>query len=171
MKTGLHMTQTINLPRPAPENSGHRDRLAQNPDRLFCYGTLQFDDVLEALLGRIPARTPASAPGWRAAALEGRVYPGLVVNALGGAAAGMLLTGLSDEEWAILDAFEDRRYELLEIPLANGERGWAYIWQDGEVREEDWDAETFETQHLEEYAARCARISEKLTADLREGAQ
>lgn len=54
------------------------DRLAQGPNLLFCYGTLQFDAVLEALLKRIPERTPASAPGYRVAALAGRVYPGLV---------------------------------------------------------------------------------------------
>ncbi|MFC9915370.1 gamma-glutamylcyclotransferase family protein [Streptomyces sp. NPDC127197] len=76
-----------------PVTSNHRRRLQQGPDVLFCYGTLQFDAVLEALLGRIPERTSAEAPGWRAAALEGRVYPGLV-QAVGGSAAGVLMTDL-----------------------------------------------------------------------------
>ncbi|WP_331753015.1 gamma-glutamylcyclotransferase (plasmid) [Streptomyces sp. NBC_00637] len=160
------MTHMITQPATAPETSDRRDRLAQSPDVLFCYGTLQFDAVLEALLGRVPAHSPASAPGWRAAALEGRVYPGLVPHAAGGAAAGMLLIDLSNEEWGILDAFEDDRYELREVTLSTGERGWAYIWPDGEVRPENWDPTGFAAKHLQAYAARCARISADLAAGL-----
>ena len=66
----------------------------QGPDLLFCYSTLQFDAVLEALLGRIPDRTPVCAPGYRAATLAARVYPGLV-RASDRSAAGLLLTDLS----------------------------------------------------------------------------
>ncbi|MEU6612135.1 gamma-glutamylcyclotransferase family protein, partial [Streptomyces shenzhenensis] len=84
----------------------------QGPDLLFCYGTLQFDAVLTALLGRIPERAPASAPGYRAAALEGCVYPGLVIHTFTGSVPGVILTDLTDEEWRILDAFEDERYDL-----------------------------------------------------------
>ncbi|MDX3066751.1 MULTISPECIES: gamma-glutamylcyclotransferase family protein [Streptomyces] len=130
---------------------------------MFCYGTLRFDTVLEALLGRIPARVPASLPGWRAAALEGRVYPGLV-SAPDGAADGMVLTDLRSREWKILDAFEDARYELQALPLSTGTHGWAYVWAHGEVRPENWDAVEFEALHLPEYAARCARIAPALAA-------
>ncbi|MDT3395244.1 gamma-glutamylcyclotransferase family protein [Streptomyces sp. B1866] len=148
----------------SPLASGRRNRLAAGPDVLFVYGTLQFDAVLEALLGRIPSRTPASAPGWRAAALEGRLYPGLV-PAPTASAPGLLLTDLSKAEWAILDAFEDARYNLGQVTLSSGDRGWAYLWPDGEVRPEDWDAEHFAALHLEAYAARCARIAERLVAE------
>ncbi|GAA1004152.1 gamma-glutamylcyclotransferase family protein [Streptomyces thermogriseus] len=161
------MTQMLNQHAAVPETSGRRDRLSQCPDVLFCYGTLQLPEVLEALLGRIPARTPASAPGWRAAALEGRVYPGLVADALGGAATGLLLTDLSTEEWRILDAFEDDRYELRQVTLSTGDRGWAYIWPGGDVLPHDWSVEDFRTRHLDAYAARCARIAAELTAGLR----
>lgn len=145
------------------QTADHRDRLSCTPDVLFCYGTLRFDAVLGALLGRIPARLPASAPGWRAAALEGRVYPGLVVSAPGGAADGVLLTDLSRGEWKILDAFEDTRYELRGVTLSTGERGWAYIWPGGEVRPEDWDPAEFESLHLPTYAARCSRLAPRLS--------
>ncbi|EGX60606.1 MULTISPECIES: gamma-glutamylcyclotransferase family protein [Streptomyces] len=139
------------------------DRLAAGPDVLFCYGTLRFGTVLEALLGRIPARVPASLSGWRAAALEGRVYPGLV-SAPDVAADGMVLTDLRSREWKILDAFEDDRYELQALTLSSGTRGWAYVWPHGEVRPENWDAVEFEALHLPEYAARCARIAPALAA-------
>ncbi|MFF7705443.1 gamma-glutamylcyclotransferase family protein [Streptomyces lydicus] len=131
---------------------------------LFVYGTLQFDAVLQALLGRVPKRAPASAPGWRAAALEGRVYPGLIA-APDAAAPGLLLTDLSRREWAILDAFEDDRYDLREVELTSGGRGLAYVWPDGDVRDEDWNADQFTTRHLQEYAARCARIAPRLAAE------
>ncbi|MCT6775696.1 gamma-glutamylcyclotransferase [Streptomyces sp. CS7] len=151
-------------PLAGPVSSGRRDRLSPDAAILFTYGTLQFDAVLVALIGRIPQRVSACAPGWRAASLEGRVYPGLVA-APDSVAPGMLFTDLSRKEWSILDAFEDDRYDLREIPLTSGGRGLAYIWPDGEVRDEDWDAEQFRTQHLTEYAARCARIAPRLAAE------
>src|ERR1700759_5499341 len=77
-----------------------RDGLA-----LFAYGTLTFGPVVEALLGRRPLVTPAVAPGWRAARLPGRPYPGLV-PAAGGQAAGGALLGLTAAEWARPDRWE-----------------------------------------------------------------
>ncbi|WP_307818514.1 gamma-glutamylcyclotransferase family protein [Streptomyces sp. MBT62] len=133
---------------------------------LFCYGTLRFSDVLNALLGRIPDRVPASAPGYRAASLQGRIYPGLIVCGPGGSASGLVLTDLSSAEWFILDAFEDERYDLREIALSTGELGLAYVWPGGDVRPEDWDAEDFQSRHLEVYAARCARLAPRLAAGL-----
>lgn len=141
-----------------------RSRLSPVPDVLFCYGTLQFDAVLKALLGRIPEQARASAPGYRAAALEGRVYPGLVLRAFGGSAPGVVLLDLSNEEWRILDAFEDERYDLREVTLSNGQTGWAYVWPGGDVRTADWDAAEFEERHLAEYVARCARLAPGLAA-------
>lgn len=138
--------------------SGRPHRFAPDAAHLFAYGTLQFDAVLKALLGRIPERLSASAPGWRAASLQGRVYPGLVASPAS-TAPGVLLTDLSRREWTILDAFEDDRYDLREVTLGSGERELAYIWPDGEVREEDWDVQEFRDRHLQEYAARCARIA------------
>ncbi|MEU2585306.1 hypothetical protein ABZ612_20560 [Streptomyces avermitilis] len=81
----------------------------------------------------------------------------------------MLLTDLSYKEWEILDVFEDLRYELLEINLATGTSGWAYVWQGDDVQEDDWHAEDFQARHLAEYAARCARIGVRLAAGLPKG--
>ncbi|MEU0942301.1 gamma-glutamylcyclotransferase family protein [Streptomyces canus] len=152
------MIQTITHSASVPETTGRRGRLTAGPDILFCYGTLQFDAVLEGLLGRIPARAPASAPGWRAAALEGRVYPGLVHSQHGVSAEGIILTDLSDLEWQILDTFEDDVYELQPLILASGRSGWAYVWPAGEVLDRNWDPDAFADAHLQAYAARCARI-------------
>ncbi|MGY5131954.1 gamma-glutamylcyclotransferase family protein [Streptomyces nigrescens] len=157
------MYQAITQPAPTPATGSRRDHLSSDATALFVYGTLQFDAVLEALLGRIPKRAMASAPGWRAAALEGRVYPGLVA-APRSVAPGLRLTDLSRREWGILDAFEDDRYDLREVELTSGGRGLAYVWPDGDVRDENWEAKQFEARHLQEYAARCARIAPALAA-------
>ncbi|GGL61679.1 hypothetical protein GCM10010129_01560 [Streptomyces fumigatiscleroticus] len=158
------MTQTIAQPATCLGPAGRRNRLAQSPDALFCYGTLRFGAVLRALLGRVPARTPAAAPGWRAAALQNRVYPGLVAAAPGSAAPGVLLTDLDTREWKILDAFEDDRYDLRRVTLADGGGGWAYVWPNEEVRPQNWDAADFQSRHLSQYAARCARLAPALAA-------
>ncbi|GAA3310600.1 gamma-glutamylcyclotransferase family protein [Streptomyces cinereospinus] len=131
---------------------------------LFCYGTLQFDAVLKALLGRIPEQVPAAAPGYRAAALIDRVYPGLVVSAAGGSASGVALTDLSNEEWRIRDAFEDEKYDLCEVALSTGATAWAYIWPGGDVCSEDWDPAAFEARHLSAYAERRTRLAPGLAA-------
>ncbi|MEU0427144.1 gamma-glutamylcyclotransferase family protein [Streptomyces canus] len=147
-----------------PVTSSRLARFSQGPNVLFCYGTLRFDEVLKALLGRIPEQVPASTPGYRAAALQGRVYPGLVVCAFGGSAPGLVLTDLSNDEWRILDAFEHERYELREVALSTGETGLTYVWPGGDVQDEDWDATEFEQRHLAKYAARCARLAPRLAA-------
>src|SRR4051794_21133301 len=91
-------------PQPNSQASGRPDRLSVDPEALFVYGSLQFPEVLFALIDRVPAHSPASAEGWRVAGLPGRVYPGLITGE--STASGYLLTGLSPAEWRILDAFE-----------------------------------------------------------------
>jgi gamma-glutamylcyclotransferase (GGCT)/AIG2-like uncharacterized protein YtfP len=133
------------MTRMAPEPP---DRLAGAPEALFAYGTLQFPDVLRALIGRMPEHTPTAADGWRIAALPGRDYPGLVPGAT--QADGLLITGLTAAEWRILDAFEDDWYELRELSLIGGGTAWCYTCPPGyQVAEENWTASDFAQAHLE----------------------
>src|SRR3989442_15410683 len=98
-------------------------------DGLFVYGSLLFPEVLLALLGRLPSRTPATAPGWRVAALPGRPYPGLVPGP--GSASGLLMTGLREEEWDTLIAFEGDLYDLRRGTPAGDRAGWGVVWGGG----------------------------------------
>lgn len=133
------------------------ERPARWPESLFVYGTLLFPDLVRALIGRVPDRTTAAVAGWRAAALPGRAYPGLV-RAAGATARGLVLTGLTAAEWQVIDAFEDGGYDLTELELVDGRRGWAYTWADDIAPlPEDWSAEEFAARHLADYVARCAR--------------
>jgi len=123
---------------------------------LFTYGTLLFPEVLRALIGRAPQSRIASAEGWRVAALKNRTYPGLVA-APGEIAHGRLLTGLSADEWRLLDNFEDRRYELRQMTLLGGQSSLAYVWvDDAETCSNTWDVQSFALNHLPAYVERCA---------------
>ncbi|WP_051022758.1 gamma-glutamylcyclotransferase family protein [Nocardia pneumoniae] len=127
------------------------------PDHaLFVYGTLQFPEVLDVLLGRIPSLEPAELTGWRAAALPRRIYPGLVV-APDGLTRGAVLSGLTAAEWMILDAFEDDEYDLRRVRV--GDRVgpvWTYVWT-AAADPADWQRDRFAAEHLTHFAARSAR--------------
>jgi gamma-glutamylcyclotransferase (GGCT)/AIG2-like uncharacterized protein YtfP len=122
---------------------------------LFAYGTLQFGPVLHALLGRVPPLDEAELPGWRAAALRGRSYPGLVP---GPGARGVVLDGLTAGEWAVLDAFEEDVYVRQEVTLADGRTAWTYVWPDASaVLPHDWSADEFARTDLQAFVRRLTR--------------
>jgi gamma-glutamyl AIG2-like cyclotransferase len=122
---------------------------------LFVYGTLRFPDVVEGLLGRrVPAQA-ATAPGWRAAPLRGRVYPGLVAAVDGGQADGFVLAGLAERDWMVFDDFEGPPYLLSQIGLGDGRLALTYVWRDQtQVCDGVWDPARFAVQHLASYAHR-----------------
>lgn len=124
------------------------------PAALFAYGTLRFPDVLRALLGRVPDHRPATAEGWRVAALDGRIYPVLVPGP--GAAGGVVIPGLTAVEWEIIDAYEDDFYALERLTLADGRHGWAYLTRDATTAlPADWSPEDFGARHLSAFAGKC----------------
>lgn len=128
--------------------------LPEPPADLFAYGTLRFPDVLRALLGRVPHHSPGIVPGWRVAALAGRIYPVLVPG--DGAAGGVLISGLTAEEWRVLDAYEDDFYALERLTLVDGRTGWTYLTRDpATALPADWSPGEFTTRHLTEFAVEC----------------
>ncbi|MEV6843674.1 gamma-glutamylcyclotransferase family protein [Actinoplanes sp. NPDC051411] len=141
--------------------SPDRPRLTPAPGRLFVYGSLTFPEVLTVLIGRMPSAVAAEAPGWRAAALSERRFPGLVPGP--GAARGTVLTGLSPLEWAVLDDFEGPFYDLRPLRLA-GDGGTAHAYvctSDDLVLRSDWNRDEFRAQHLDDYVAMCAGWSQR----------
>ncbi|WP_052715911.1 gamma-glutamylcyclotransferase family protein [Devosia chinhatensis] len=81
-------------------------------DPLFAYGTLQDQGILEAVLGRPVAPlafSPASLPHHRVVTYPGRPYPALIPDA-GAHASGTLISGLADDDYIALDAFEGNEY-------------------------------------------------------------
>lgn len=122
---------------------------------LFVYGTLLFPPVLAAVLGRVPTMAPGTLTGWRAAALPGRRYPGLV-PAAGVRARGQVLAGLTAGEWRRLDDFEGDEYERRSLALDGGDEVWTYVWLDpAGAADHDWDPDRFVADHLGDYVIGC----------------
>lgn len=129
---------------------------APQADTLFAYGTLQFGPVLAELLGRVPDAELGVVRDRRVAALPKRAYPGLVVEP-GRLASGLVLHGLAEADWEIIDAFEDEQYELRTVPVIGREEPVpTYVWTDV-VSDHDWYPEQFAADHLHGYATLCAR--------------
>ncbi|MDQ3763543.1 MAG: gamma-glutamylcyclotransferase [Actinomycetota bacterium] len=137
-------------------NSGQPDRPSAETNKLFVYGTLLLDDVVYALIDRIPHYQHATAPGWRIVRLPQRVYPGLVPGQ--GEANGKVFTDLTDVEWATLNAFEDPAYTLAAVrvltPLETN--ALTYIWQ-GEHVDQAWSTAEFGNIELADYLDRCRK--------------
>ncbi|WP_261575173.1 gamma-glutamylcyclotransferase family protein [Frankia gtarii] len=150
--------------------SADERRLPVPPDGpgplLFVYGTLMFPEVVSTLIGRVPPMESAAAPGWRAARLRDRLYPGLVRRGAQDEAptAGRVLVGLDPTERAVLDAFEGSAYAAGPLVLTDGRPAVAYLWLDAaEAIAEDWDALAFADRHLGDYVLRCAAWRARLT--------
>jgi hypothetical protein len=123
-------------------------------DALFVYGSLLFPEVQRALLDRAPSQIPATAPGWRAAALPEKVYPGLVVAR--DSATGLLLTGLTADDWRTLTAFEGDLYDLRRLTLAAGRLGWAFVWRGvTPASPQDWSPADFAARVLPSFVEGC----------------
>eukprot|EP00741_Cyanophora_paradoxa_P002927 tig00000655_g2841.t1 len=113
---------------------------------LFVYGTLMSEEVLGALLHRVPKMQPARLEGFHRYNIHGRVYPAIAPRQ-GGVVEGLLITDLDEDEWDILarDAFEAKEYakqvhavEALPVMARAGEdpdvrpgerpQAKAYVW-------------------------------------------
>lgn len=79
-------------------------------DRLFAYGTLQYTELLEQLLGRIPPAEPALLEDYIRFRVRGADYPGIRPEP-DARTEGLLLYGIQPPEWERLDQYEDDLYE------------------------------------------------------------
>ncbi len=103
-------------------------RLARND--LFCYGTLQIPEVIQAVIGRHPRGRPAEIRGYGAFQVRHAEYPGLR-PARGRLTVGRVYFGLTASELVILDRFEGSLYRRcrLAIRACDGRRrdAWVYV--------------------------------------------
>lgn len=84
------------------------------PSRLFVYGTLQDERLVERLLGRRLAWRPAVLEGYCRMLDASIGYP--VVHPLAGSSVdGRLLEDLDHETLAALDAYEGREYRRVTV--------------------------------------------------------
>lgn len=124
--------------------------------RLFVYGTLCFPDVMNTLVGYDPQALPCEASGVRRYRIRGQVYPMLRMEA-GGVINQMAFVyqTLRPNDWRIIDAFEDPRYQLARITTSLGS-ALSYISQDEAMTADGpWSSSVFEQKHLTDYLAMC----------------
>ncbi|KAK0730019.1 putative signal peptide protein, partial [Lasiosphaeris hirsuta] len=129
---------------------------------LFAYGTLTMDSVVQILLGRIPPSELTSALGWRAAGLPDLSYPGLVADQSGDT-PGRLYLDLTEDEWILLDAFENPLYDVAPLSLANGHRGLAYVWPSSapQALTSTWTVDSINAATVEKYLENCVAWREE----------
>ncbi|XP_039844709.1 AIG2-like protein D [Panicum virgatum] len=126
---------------------------------VFVYGSLMADEVVRAILKRVPPAAPALLPNYHRFNIKGRIYPA-ILPAESKKVAGMVIMGVTDEELRLLDAFEDVEYTRtrVEISLADpSEKMLAdtYVWSDAEDPNlyGEWDFEEWKKLHMKDFLA------------------
>jgi len=97
--------------------------------RLFVYGTLRDDAVVQRLLGHRLFGRPAVLTGFRRAVDSGHGYP-VIHPEEGATVPGTLLDGVDTEALAILDDYEGVHYRriVVEVVTLDGRALDAYVY-------------------------------------------
>ena len=133
---------------------------------IFVYGTLQADEVMEAVTGQRFEGVPARLAGYRRRRILDRTYPA-VVPVSGESTEGVLFRGVDEEALARLDVFEGHLYERSLVPVnAAGStvEAWVYVLAPQHVdrlSDQPWDLESFMLEHGEAFVASCRRFAEE----------
>ena len=142
------------------------------PSRIFAYGTLILPEVIEALLGRVPAGQPAVLDGFQRRRLRGRSYPGAAPRA-GATTAGYLYDGIDGEELRLLDRFEGPLYERRPVRV-RGRAGTlpAEAWivtprRRALLSPRPWDPVRFTGAPLSDFVRTCQDVRRTLLRELR----
>lgn len=113
---------------------------------LFLFGTLCHPPLLEAVVGKTPHATckPAVLPGFSVTAVSGGRFPVISAEA-GAAAAGVVLSGLTEADCEALDYYEAIfEYTLQPVVLEHGMAARAYLPPQGRWHCTDlWDLEAW----------------------------
>uniref|UniRef100_A0ACD5ZCH8 Uncharacterized protein n=1 Tax=Avena sativa TaxID=4498 RepID=A0ACD5ZCH8_AVESA len=124
---------------------------------VFVYGSLMADEVVSAILNRVPASSPALLTDHHRFSVKGRVYPA-ILPVESKKVAGRVIMGISDAELVVLDAFEDYEYvrRRVQISLADTAETMladTYIWSDAKDPDlyGEWDFEEWKKLHMKDF--------------------
>jgi len=127
---------------------------------LFCYGSLEFAEVMRAVTGRDFAGEPATLDGFARYRVRGADYPGLVPEP-GARTEGTLFAGLDAEALATLDRFEGALYERGTSDVRKRDGGSAaaqvYVVRESQrhvLSSAPWDKEAFAHDRLAAFLRR-----------------
>ncbi|KAL2651998.1 hypothetical protein R1flu_020126 [Riccia fluitans] len=136
---------------------------------VFVYGSLLAPEVMQAVIHRVPPSAPAIVSDFHRYGVRGQLYPA-VTPKVGDKVTGRVVFGLTQQELALLDDYEDTDYTrevvqptlldkvpdqvdiLLDVPL----QAYLYVWTrtDDINLYGDWNYEDWRKNHLAEYLSR-----------------
>ncbi|XP_006657314.3 AIG2-like protein D [Oryza brachyantha] len=126
---------------------------------VFVYGSLMADEVVRAIIKRVPASSPALLPNYHRFNIKERIYPA-ILPAQSKKVAGKVIMGVTDAELHILDEFEDVEYvrRKVEISLTDTSETMladTYVWADAEDPNlyGEWDFEEWKKLHMKDFLA------------------
>jgi len=130
-------------------------------DTVFCYGTLEWPQVMQAVTGRRFRSARALLPGYARFLLRDEVYPAVIERA-GAETDGCVWFGVDARALALLDAFEGEglRYQRRALDVqseAGALRAWTYVLhpdERGRLSDRVWDRDVFAAQHLAHFLER-----------------
>ncbi|MCG6971259.1 MAG: gamma-glutamylcyclotransferase, partial [Gammaproteobacteria bacterium] len=121
---------------------------------IFCYGTLMFTEVFEAVAGVAIEKQTCVLPGYERLKLNGQVYPA-IREKRHTSVPGVLYRGLSQSQLHRLDQYEGDEYlrELVMVRthLHRYYSAWVYVLQpkyNNLLSQESWDPVEFERLYL-----------------------
>ena len=132
---------------------------------IFVYGSLLFDEVIQAVTGKIFRSQKALLDGYRRyMVMDGslpRGYPGIVKQP-GYTVLGKLLLQVDDQSQALLDIFEGKEYTRAIVDvLIDGKTipAQSYIYNFPENLDRYWTPQKFQEKHLSDFIS---RISDRM---------
>ncbi|XP_076881955.1 AIG2-like protein D [Bidens hawaiensis] len=124
---------------------------------VFVYGSLLADDVVRALLRRIPQNSPATHNDYHRFSVKGRVYPA-ILPVENKKVTGRVLLDITAPELDILDKFEDYEYDrkLVDVSLLGSSdilQAYTYVWanKDDPDLYGEWDFEAWKESKMRDF--------------------
>lgn len=124
---------------------------------LFVYGTLQNNEVVQALTGKEFEKLPFRLNGYRVALVRNEHFPGMVISD-SDHANGFILRSVDPESYARICDWEDSRYTPvnLHVNVAGSETEVVtFVWQHPEQLSGVWDNESYRSGHMSECVQEC----------------
>lgn len=124
---------------------------------VFCYGTLEFNAVMQKVTGAIFAPEPATLIDYARYLVKGAPYPAIVYQP-GAVTEGTLFRGLSTQQMHMMDEYEGSLYDRIEsvVLASKGELIPAQIYivppsRQHYVSRQAWNKHEFELLYLNNF--------------------
>ncbi|WCJ30539.1 AIG2-like (avirulence induced gene) family protein [Euphorbia peplus] len=127
--------------------------------KVFVYGSLLADEVVGALLKRVPPSSSAILNDFHRFSIKGRVYPA-ILPVPNNRVTGRVLFGITDSELDVLDTFEDVEYHRstvdVDVSFTDGSQklqAYTYVWVDKHDPNlfGEWDFEEWRRTHMNDF--------------------